>query len=130
MFERRLKILLAVLLVFTLALIARALQIQVIDREYWVNEAGKAMRRSHLIDTTRGTIYDHRGKAVAIDQACIDACVAYPAIAPEPDPKWVKDTARARLVRRLGEGYTGKPLSERQTMLDAEVEAVKTDLQI
>ena len=62
MFERRLKIFLGILFVFTLVLVARAFQVQVVQRQMWRQKAEAYMRRPQLLETTRGRIVDFRAR--------------------------------------------------------------------
>src|SRR5687768_7275295 len=100
MFDRRLKIFLAILLAFTLVLIARAFHVQVIERHEWTREAERYMRGAVNLETTRGKILDYRGREVAVEVASIDACVDYRAIPKEPNAAWVKTLAVDRVLTR------------------------------
>src|SRR5687767_10181780 len=105
MFERRLKVFLGVLLLFTVVLVLRAAQVQVVEHAEWDRRAADAMKRTDRMDTTRGEILDYRKRRIAIDVPCVDACVDYRALTPQPDARWVADVARARLRDRLGTAY-------------------------
>src|SRR5689334_12455105 len=98
MFERRLKILLLVLVLLTLGLFIRVGHVQVVNADYWRQEAVESMKRWQLVETTRGSLLDHHGRPIAMDQPCIDACVDYRVIGDEPDPKWLEERARQRLL--------------------------------
>ena len=67
MFERRLKIFLAILLVFVLVILARAVQLQIVERDYWRDQAAASMRKEELTDSTRGRILDCKGAVLAED---------------------------------------------------------------
>ena len=130
MFERRLKVFLGVLLVVTLALVLRAAQVQVVQREEWQREAADTMKRTSFIDTTRGAIRDRKGRVIAFDDACVDACVDYRALALTPDLKWLKEVARERLrlgLGRLGAEYQMAPAERKVVLLEKEFEAVRDD---
>src|SRR5688500_3673010 len=129
MFERRLKMFLVVLFFMTLVLVGRAMQLQVFGREYWRERAGEVMRRSSMVETTRGRILDRQGRPVAVDKPCIDACVDYRAIVTPPDEKWVTNVARRRLLNQRGGEYRAAPAARRRELLETEVERVKHDLQ-
>ena len=58
MFERRLKLFLLILSGVTVALAVRAVQVQVFQRDRWVKAAAETMRRSHFVDTVRGSLLD------------------------------------------------------------------------
>src|SRR5271170_8265660 len=101
MFERRLRIFLGLLALGAVLLLARAAYVQVVCGPQWMDEARKTARHERLIETTRGRLLDFKGRALAEDLACIDACVDYHAIPPEPDPAWVHDLAEQRVHARL-----------------------------
>ena len=65
MFERRLKILLLILVLATSALVVRAFQIQVIQRDDWRKKASESMTHIEYTDTTRGRIVDRLGRTLA-----------------------------------------------------------------
>jgi penicillin-binding protein 2 len=120
MFERRLKIFLIMLIAMTCVLTMRAFQLQVLGRAQWRDRAADLMKRSQMIETTRGRILDIKGRPIAVDRPCIDACVDYRAIVQSPDLHWLKRVARRRLAARgLG-----------REMLDQEIEQVRADLKI
>src|SRR5918999_435193 len=103
MFERRLKIFLALLCAVTVVLTLRAGQVQVVQAEKWQKAAAETMKRSQLVDTTRGAILDVKGRVLARDEACVNACVDYRAIVEPPNDGWLSEKAAERLKSRLGE---------------------------
>ncbi len=58
MFERRLKILLGILLLVTVVLLLRATQLQVLNRSHWVDEAKESLKKTRPLETTRGAILE------------------------------------------------------------------------
>jgi len=128
MFERRLKIFLTILLLVTGAMLLRAVQLQVFGRSYWQEQAAESMRKSRLIETTRGTIFDAKGRAIAQDVACTDAAVDFRAVIEPPDPTWLKAQAIARVRRNLGDGYWKVSADERTERIDKQKLVVKSDL--
>src|SRR3954469_22060576 len=102
MFERRLKILLFFLFAVTLLLVGRAAQLQIVRRSQWNEQAIDALKRTQLIETTRGTLRDAQGNVIATDVACVDACVDYRALTDPPDPAWLHDTALQWVRQRRG----------------------------
>src|SRR5688500_617281 len=80
MFERRLKIFLAILVAVTVMLALRAGQVQVWQKAHWQAKADEIGRDSHPIETIRGKILDVKGRELAIDRPCIDACIDFQAI--------------------------------------------------
>jgi penicillin-binding protein 2 len=128
MFERRLKIFLMMLVLLTLVLVARAFQVQVVNRQYWRDRADDYMRRPLTLETTRGRILDYRGREVAVERAAIDASVDYRAIPKEPNAAWVKTLAINSVLKRFGDGYRKSEKSKRIEMLAAEVVYVKEQI--
>ena len=130
MYERRLKILLAVMVLAGVALFGRAFSLQVVHRaDYAKIELQMSTRPPELTATTRGRILDRTGRVMAVDTACTDACVDYRAITDPPDPKWVADVATARVKAKYGADYRHQfPLDARRKFLaDAEAD-VRHDL--
>ncbi len=125
MFERRIKIVLGLLTGVILLLGLRAAQLQIASAGYWQGRAQAKMHRLHFTPATRGRILDFKGREVAVDAACIDLCVDYRAITPEPDARWVRDLAVSRLRRRLGGNYYKTPRPRRAELIDEEVGAVQ-----
>ena len=106
MFERRLKIVLGLLVLSGLVLFGRAFTVQVLGRDQWARaEQRITTRPPELTETTRGRILDVRGTPLAVDTACTDAAVDYRAIVDPPDAKWVSDTATDRLRMRYGSTF-------------------------
>jgi penicillin-binding protein 2 len=128
MFEKRLKIFLAVLAAMSLLLVARAGQVQIVEREKWRNLAAESVRRPQYVETVRGSIYDVKGRLIATDQPCTDVCVDYRALTDPPDEAWVAERASERLHNRLGEEYAKTPKKARKDLLAREADAVKADI--
>lgn len=129
MFERRLKILLGILAVIVVALLARAAQLQMGQRDYWQQEAADSLTRLRFLETTRGSILDWRGRELAVDRPCTDACVNYQAIVRDPDEKWLAAQATNRLINRLGDAWKTIPKSRRTTLIRVEVQQVRKDIE-
>src|SRR5690349_11365173 len=89
-FERRLKIFLAVLFVVTCVLVGRAMQLQVLNRDEYRQQAAMEMTNEELTETIRGKILDRKNQVIAQDMPCINACVDYRAITRDPDPEWLR----------------------------------------
>ncbi len=124
MFQRRLKILLTILVLVTGLLLLRAFQIQVVQADHWRQRAADSMKRPQLLETVRGRILDLKGTPLASDEPCIDAAVLYSAI--QRDPAWIRSCALGRLKARPG--YADADRSSRRRMLDEEILAVGRDL--
>ncbi len=130
MFERRLKIFLGILCVMTLLLAVRAMQLQVFGRAEWRERAAEVLKRSLMIETTRGRILDHQGRAIAVDKPCIDACVDFRAIPPIPNEAWVRDVARKRLLSSPTGEYRRADAGGKRQMLAVEIQRVKLDIKL
>jgi cell division protein FtsI/penicillin-binding protein 2 len=94
----------------------------------WQQQAVESMKRPRLIETTRGTIFDHKSIPIALDEACIDAAVDFRAVVEPPDPVWVKEQAIARVRRELGDAYGKTAAEQRKRRIDDAVKAVEHDL--
>lgn len=128
MFERRLKIFLGCLCAVAFVIAVRAAQVQVVDHDQWIKAAAETMRRAVPVDTVRGSLLDVRGRVIARDEACVDACVDYRALTDPPDEGWVNDRALERLKARPGDAYAKAPKSKRKQMVADEADAVRGDL--
>src|SRR2546423_9595824 len=100
MFERRAKIFLGLLIAITVLLMGRALQVQVFSASTRRDLADRTMQKDDLIPTRRGSILDYRGREIAGDQPCVDACVDYRAVKKEPAADWVHKLAVSRATSR------------------------------
>jgi penicillin-binding protein 2 len=83
-------------------------------------------KRPALVETTRGRLLDRKGHELALDEACMDACIDYRAIA--RNEKWMQDVARARLQERTPDEYKKADKQTRQQMLERETEQVRIDI--
>src|SRR5256885_11623614 len=123
MFERRLKIFLAIICALAAVMLVRAVQLQVAQKTHWQQRADESLNRPALVETPRGKIFDRKGRKIAYDEACIDAAVDYRAIV--LDPEWIRGQAKARLRARTD---LPKTLSRDQLLAD-EIERVKFDIE-
>src|SRR5271170_5339521 len=121
MFERRLKIVFWIMACAALALVGRAGQIQIAQKDRWTREAADLMTRRELIETTRGRILDCRGRELAVDEPCMDACVEYPAVTDDPDESWLLQKAEVAAVRRWGQVFTAARGDARRQMLAEQI---------
>jgi penicillin-binding protein 2 len=129
MFERRLKILLGIILCITLALVLRAGWLQVVRADDYRRKAADAGKRTSAVETIRGQIKDFKDRTVAEDGPCLDACVDYRAI--DLDAKesqdWLREQATARLKAR---GALKGDKQERDALIDVEAGRVKEDIRL
>ncbi len=129
MFDRRLKIFLLIVFAMGAMIMARAAQIQVVQYDDLTARAKKLQTKPTFINTIRGRILDFKGKVLAEDVPCIDAMVDYRVIPTDPDEKYLRDLAGARLAARLGDEYTKAGRSKRDALAKPEILAIKRDLQ-
>jgi penicillin-binding protein 2 len=129
MFERRLKIFLLFLVLATIVLLSRAVQVQVVDQSYWTQRAAGLLQNTQTTETTRGRILDLNGKVLAVDVPCTDACVDYRAILNPPNPKWVADVVKGRLSSRLGSQFRKMSATQRTALRATETRQVLADLE-
>ncbi|MGN6503986.1 MAG: peptidoglycan D,D-transpeptidase FtsI family protein [Tepidisphaeraceae bacterium] len=127
MFERRLHVLLLFLAFFCVVVAVRAVTLQALQRSVWEDKASHNLIDEEQLPTTRGRILDVKGRELAIDQPCIDACVDSRAIPFEPDSAWVRNTARSRLKLKI-DHFNELPLADRKKLLDSEMIRVKDDI--
>jgi len=128
MFERRLKVVLVILSAVVVVLLCRAAQLQVLQREYWRQQAADALKKVRYTETIRGAILDRKGNVLAEDRPCVDVCVDYRAIVHPADDKWVKDVAGGRLRARMGEAWERASKKQREHLRDVEADAVRKDI--
>lgn len=128
MFERRLKIFLILLFVVTIAIALKASYIQVVEHDYWSERAEDLRTRTIYVETTRGRILDRNGEELAVDLPCTDVAIDYRVLTPEPDARWVRSKAYARLRQRDWSGYLAADRATRRRILDDEIQAVISDI--
>ncbi|HEY2589161.1 MAG TPA: hypothetical protein VGI81_25685 [Tepidisphaeraceae bacterium] len=128
MFERRLKIYLLIMAAGVCGLLCRAAQLQFFQRDYWRREAADTLKKVRYLDTDRGPILDCKGRELAVDRPCVDACVDYRAIVFPADPKWLQGIAGDRVKARLGDAWTHTARKQREKLRDAEIPRVQDDV--
>jgi penicillin-binding protein 2 len=127
MFERRLKIFLAIVLGVMSVLLLRAIHLQIFTRGEWVKAAEDFKKKASYIETTRGRLLDHKGHEIAVDEACIDACVDYRAIS--RDEKWIREVATIRAVAdHPGDEWKKLDKKLRPVEIEKHVAGVKADI--
>lgn len=128
MFERRLKVILLVMMLMGALLVLRAAHVQIASASYWAKEAEKEMVRPRLTETTRGRILDYRGQSLAEDAPCLDVAVDYRAVVRPPEAKWVAQRALERLRKRDPE-VMRRSRAERKTLVEQESREVIRDIE-
>ncbi len=126
MFERRLKVFLGILLCFITVLLLRAVHLQLFTKSNWLREAEDFNKKPAYVETTRGRILDHNNLEIAVDEACMDACVDYRAIS--RDAKWINALAEARLKDRMGTQFTKATRKEKEELAADEAESINRDI--
>ena len=128
MFERRLKIFLLILGLAVGGLLVRAAQLQIVQRDYWKKEASDELKKVKYLETDRGAIVDRKGRELAADRPCVDACVDYQAIVYPADPKWLEGVAARRLKDRMGDAWTHTPKKQKELLAEQEAPQVQKDI--
>jgi len=128
MFERRLKIILGVLFISAFVLVARAMHVQVVQRDRWTKLASDSMVVPRLIETTRGRILDRKGRVLAQDDGCIDACVDYRVIKWEPDEDWIRKLAIRRILDIRSDSYKTASSAQKKQMREAEAMRIRDQI--
>src|SRR5436190_11795538 len=109
----------------------RAFQVQLIGHSYWTEQADKATSDVDYLPTVRGRILDFKGRELAIDQPCIDACVDYRVIPlTGPDPEWLREQARQRALTNRRDEYRRASTARRKEILDEESAAVAEQVRV
>ncbi len=105
------------------ALAGRLWHLQLTEAEAWRDEMQTFVHRTLPIGTSRGTIYDRTGAAVARDVACYDLAIDYRAMI--KDEAWIKAEARSRLAAEkvVGRDARAKRLAELQDLISDEIDA-------
>ncbi len=101
MYNRRLKIMLAILSAAALAVVVRLIDLQAVQASQFQQRAAEWMRRpSRLIPTVRGRIIDRNGRVLAEDQPRWELRVDYPVLDPTEADRYFINLARRRIGRR------------------------------
>lgn len=95
MFHRRLLLLMVLMLVGGAVLSFQLARLAILEGAVHQKNAERVLRRSTVIPTVRGTIYDRKGRPLAVDEPCADIAVDYQVITGE----WVVTQARRRAYR-------------------------------
>ncbi|MGF1634707.1 MAG: penicillin-binding transpeptidase domain-containing protein [Phycisphaerae bacterium] len=128
MFERRLKIVLTFVFCFTAILVLRAGFLQLVQADHWSQLAAETLMQRELVEVKRGRLLDYRGREIAVDVPCIDACVDYRFITDPPDEKFLYGYARSR-ARQLP-GYYEAGGEAQARMVQEQIEQTKLDLEM
>jgi penicillin-binding protein 2 len=98
MFQRRLRILVLILAMVSLAVVVRASRLQLSQGQEWKDKAQANITEVTPLPASRGRILDIKNNVLAVDEPCIDVAVAFRAIQDPVDTKWLDDRA-SRLAR-------------------------------
>ncbi len=119
MFERRSRVVLALLILASFALLARSAQIQLVQADDWRQVAEEALVKSTLTEAARGRLLDRKGRVLAEDVPCNDAAVAYWFVSDPPDEGYLKRLARD--LARQSDGYYTADTAEQVRRVEANV---------
>jgi cell division protein FtsI/penicillin-binding protein 2 len=97
--RRRLRICLAAFLAALGVVFGRMVQLEWTQGAGFREEAAKPPVRKQVVDAVRGRILARDGAVLACDQAVMAVAVHYRYLQAEPDPRWLRNTARSRLSR-------------------------------
>src|SRR5580765_38808 len=106
-------------------LLLRAIHLQVFTKSQWVNAAEDFKKKAQYNETTRGRILDFKGHELAVDEACMDACVDYRAIV--RDPEWIRRLALSRASGNT-DSWAHADKARRKVLVDEAAAAVKHDI--
>lgn len=130
MFERRLRVLLALFSLVGAVLIARLAQLQIVHADYYTRQTEQALILTPVsLPFVRGSITDRGGEVLVGDEPCWDLSLDYAVIAAlfETDGAALeREAKRWRRVRRLPPEMTTAQVQE---TLRAEIDAMWSDLQ-
>ncbi|MFP3937679.1 MAG: penicillin-binding transpeptidase domain-containing protein [Phycisphaerae bacterium] len=97
MYKRRLKIFLILVAVVLLGLTARLAQLQLLHGEQYRRQAEELLQSIRLLPAARGTIFDRRGRVLAMDRRSDNFCLDYRFIT--EDRRWQSNQQR-RIARQ------------------------------
>jgi penicillin-binding protein 2 len=117
------------LIVFTGVLLLRAAQVQVVQKAHWREEAVRKVARQITTPTTRGPILDIKGRELAVDQPCVDACVDFRVITAEPDAAWLADRATRRIAANRRDEFRRADPSRRRQIQKEEEAVIRRQIQ-
>lgn len=92
MFHRRLLLLFAVVVVSVSAVGAQLIRLTIVQGDQRLADAERVLSTTRLLPTVRGTIYDSRGRLLAVDVPCNDIQVDFDVISGE----WAYNKARRK----------------------------------
>lgn len=99
MYKFRMKIFVALLGLVFIGLIAKLVQLQVIQGQDFRDQAEQAMRKIKVLPVMRGKITDRLGRILAMDEPCFDLCLDYRLLT--DNERWAKREIR-RIRREMG----------------------------
>jgi len=101
MYNRRLKIMLAILSGAALTVVVRLIDLQAVHARQFQQRAAEWMRRpTRLLPTVRGRIVDRHGRVLAEDQPRWELRVDYAVLDPTEADRYFVNSARRRIGRR------------------------------
>jgi len=97
--RHRLRWLMALFGLASLAVLARAVQLELRDGAAFRALASQPVRQKHLVAAPRGRILARDGTVLAADRPVRAVAIQYRYLQDPPDAKWLRRTARSRLTR-------------------------------
>ena len=127
MFERRARVVLALLILASFGLLARAAQVQLVQSEHWRLAAEDTLQKSILTEAARGRLLDRKGRVLAEDVPCNDAAVAFWFVRDPVDEGHLKRLARD--LARKTDGYYAADTPEQIRRVEAHLPVAADALQ-
>ncbi|MCG8458682.1 MAG: hypothetical protein MI919_20575, partial [Holophagales bacterium] len=113
MFHRRLLLLFAVVVVAAASLGAQLVRLTVVQGERRLADAERRLSTTQLLPTVRGTIYDRKGRPVAVDVPCSDIKVSYAVISGD----WAYQQARRQAKRENRSDWPVLSFDQREALI-------------
>jgi len=99
MYERRIKVFIAIMCISLAGIVARLGYLQLVKGEQYRQGAKDLLQFTELLPAVRGRILDRNGRVLAFDRPCFDLCLDYRFM--DDDPKWIRRQKR-QIARRRG----------------------------
>ncbi|MGA2030964.1 MAG: penicillin-binding transpeptidase domain-containing protein [Thermoguttaceae bacterium] len=116
--RRRLRIGLASFAALLVLIFARAVQLELTQGAAFRAEAAKPIARQVSLPALRGRILARDGTVLACDKKILALAVHYRYLQEPPDPRWLRQTARARLAKSQWKDAARLALEESRVRAD------------
>ncbi len=131
MFHKRLLLIACAILLLCIPVTAQLVRLTVVQHEERTRLADRALVRTRYMPTTRGTIFDRKGRALALDRASSAVAVRFDVL----DGSWAASTARTLARRRHADRWPDLDDDTREKLtrvyrrvLDARVDAALREI--